>query len=32
MSSPAPLNLDLLECAWLSPFDDDAAKTNSHFN
>jgi FPC/CPF motif-containing protein YcgG len=31
MSARAPLNLDLLECAWLSPFDDDAAKANSHY-
>jgi FPC/CPF motif-containing protein YcgG len=31
MSPRAPLNLDLLECAWLSPFDDDAARSNSQY-
>jgi FPC/CPF motif-containing protein YcgG len=31
MSNRAPLDLDLLECAWLSPFDDDRAKTHSQY-
>jgi FPC/CPF motif-containing protein YcgG len=31
VSPRAQLDLELLECAWLSPFDDDAAKANSHY-
>jgi FPC/CPF motif-containing protein YcgG len=32
MSTPRPnLDLELLECAWLGPFDDDVAKANSHY-
>jgi FPC/CPF motif-containing protein YcgG len=27
----APLNLDLLQCAWLAPFDDDTAKAHSQY-
>jgi uncharacterized protein len=26
-----PLDLELLECAWLAPFDDDVAKANSQY-
>lgn len=32
MTQPRPpLDLGLLECAWLAPFDDDAAKANSQY-
>jgi FPC/CPF motif-containing protein YcgG len=32
MSAPrTPLDLELLECAWLAPFDDDVAKAHSQY-
>jgi FPC/CPF motif-containing protein YcgG len=31
VTSRPSLNLELLECAWLAPFDDDTAKANSQY-